>query len=170
MNTTRIWWGALFCVIVIAGLIRLEARQAYIGEKIGKPMSEPIRALLLVSGATELNEIRLGQKNIGYQFNYQGCAKPMKVIAFSITHLANRFAQAYAEEDHRQTFQYLNFFHQGSSRIELTAIWVWNRLKSSLSLSPYRASQQQLAILWPADCDAPEIDWTTAWHHSNIEV
>jgi len=139
-------------VIVIAGFPRFEARQAHYAERTSGVLSNQIGALLLASGATELNHIRLGH------------------IAFSIAHLASRFAQSYAEENHRQTFQYLNFFHQGSARVELTAIWVLNSVKSLLTLSPYRASSEQIVVLWPENCDTPNIDWSAAWHHSNIEI
>jgi len=170
VKAIRIWWIFLICVIVIAGFPRFEARQAHYAERTSGVLSNQIGALLLASGATELNHIRLGQRNIGYQFIYRDCEKPMKVIAFSIAHLASRFARSYAEENHRQTFQYLNFFHQGSARVELTAIWVLNSVKSLLTLSPYRASSEQIVVLWPENCDTPNIDWSAAWHHSNIEI
>jgi len=107
-------------VIVIAGFPRFEARQAHYAERTSGVLSNQIGALLLASGATELNHIRLGQR--------------------------------------------------GSARVELTAIWVLNSVKSLLTLSPYRASSEQIVVLWPENCDTPNIDWSAAWHHSNIEI
>ena len=170
MNGVRLWWSVLICVIAVAGFVRFEERQAVSVERADSSLSEPIRALLLASHATELSEIRRGPRRSGFQFRYQGCAEPMKVVVLSITHLADSFVQHYAAENHRYRFQYLDFDHQGSSRVLLTGIWAWNRVKNALRRSPYRGSAKQIAILWPASCEAPAIDWSVAWRHSRVDA
>ena len=169
-RTVVLWWALVLCHATLSGITRQHAR--YDGSIAANTnhLVAGVEGLLREAGMDDVTPILEEEGVIGYSYHAQECEAPLQVITMTISVLAESVAEDHARKGERFLFRYLNHQYESGSRVLLTWHWVKNELGYAVRLSSstprFRRSKYQLALLWPKNCNLPEIDWVRAWETS----